>query len=438
MAEHNLTDGDGARERLRLRLDDDTTASARIKVIGVGGGGSNAVNRMVQVGLDGVEFIVANTDLQALRTNAAPIKLQIGSKLTKGLGAGADPNVGRQAALEDTDKILQTLDGADMIFVTTGLGGGTGTGAAPVIASLASELGALTIAVVTKPFKFEGRKRQTQAERGLDSLRECVDTIITIPNERLLTIIDRSTPLTDAFATADDVLRQAIQGISDLILVPGLINLDFADVKTIMHGMGMAMMGTGIGEGAERAVDAARRAISSPLLEGASVNGARGVIINVTGGPDLSLVEVSEASSIVQEAADEDANIIFGAVVDPVLKGRVKITVIATGFGAPSSSRTAAGSHTPVDMSAYAEQPRARATEPMSPPMAVASPDRSSSRFSVSRRPAVEVPMAPSSHPVALGSLPLVSSEAPPSEPLGADLDLDSYDVPAFLRRQEG
>src|SRR5947208_2907721 len=296
-------------KRLRLRLEEEISAGARIKVIGIGGGGSNAVNRMVQAGFEGVEFIVANTDLQALRTNAAPVKLQIGSKLTKGLGAGADPNVGRQAALEDTEKIIQALDGADMIFVTTGLGGGTGTGAAPVLASLASELGALTIAVVTKPFKFEGRKRHLQAERGLEALRDCVDTIITIPNERLLTIIDRTTTVTDAFATADDVLRQAIQGISDLILVPGLINLDFADVKTIMAGMGLAMMGTGIAEGEGRAVEAARRAISSPLLEGASVNGARGVIINVTGGPDLSLVEVSEASTIVQEAADEEANI---------------------------------------------------------------------------------------------------------------------------------
>src|SRR5207237_1200709 len=222
-----------------------------------------------------------------------------------------------------------------------GVGGGAGTGAAPVIASLATELGALTVAVVTKPFKFEGKKRQMQAERGLEALRECVDTIITIPNERLLTIIDRTTPMTDAFATADDVLRQAIQGISDLILVPGLINLDFADVKTIMAGMGLAMMGTGVAEGQDRAIEAARRAISSPLLEGASVNGSRGVIINVTGGPDLSLVEVSEASSIVQEAADEEANIIFGAVVDPGLKGKVKITVIATGFGPPQAARTA-------------------------------------------------------------------------------------------------
>src|SRR6184192_8968 len=291
----NTPNDQGRRDdRLRLRLDD--------------------------AKLDGVEFIVANTDLQALRENAAPVKIQIGSKLTKGLGAGADPNVGRSAALEDTDKIIQSLDGADMIFVTTGLGGGTGTGAAPVIASLASELGALTVAVVTKPFKFEGRKRQAQADRGLDALRECVDTIITIPNERLLTIIDRATPLTDAFATADEVLRQAIQGISDLILVPGLINLDFADVKTIMAGMGLAMMGTGVAEGQDRAIEAARRAISSPLLEGAAVTGARAVIINVTGGQDLSLVEVSEAASIVQQAADEEANIIFGAVVDPALR----------------------------------------------------------------------------------------------------------------------
>src|SRR5262245_1906520 len=356
-------DEPGDAKRLRLRLEEERTEmNARIKVIGVGGGGSNAVNRMVRAGFDGVEFMVANTDLQALQTNAAPVKLQIGAKLTKGLGCGADPNVGRSAALEDTEHIIQALDGADMIFVTAGLGGGTGTGAAPVIASLACELGALTVAVVTKPFKFEGKKRQLQAERGLDALRECVDTIITIPNERLLAIIDRSTPLTEAFATADDVLRQAIQGISDLIIVPGLINLDFADVKTIMNGMGMAMMGTGIAEGQDRALEAARLAISSPLLEGASVNGARGVIINVTGGPDLSLVEVSEASSIVQEAADEDANIIFGAVVDPALEGRVKITVIATGFGATASTRPAQpGLQTPVDMTQYAEPPRLRA-----------------------------------------------------------------------------
>src|SRR5919199_1451756 len=292
MGGHGMADQQAS--TLRLKLEEEGRTGARIKVVGVGGGGSNAVNRMVQAGLDGVEFIVANTDLQALKLNAAPNKIQIGAKLTKGLGAGADPNVGRQAALEDTETLVHALSGADMVFVTTGLGGGTGTGAAPVIASLASELGALTIAVVTKPFKFEGRKRQLQAEPGLQELRECVDTVITIPNERLLATISRTTSLTDAFTTADDVLRQAIQGISDLILVPGLINLDFADVKTIMAGMGLAIMGTGIAEGPDRAIEAARRAISSPLLEGASVTGSRGVIINVTGGAHLSPVGVGE------------------------------------------------------------------------------------------------------------------------------------------------
>jgi cell division protein FtsZ len=434
---HNTHDEEAARDakRLRLRLDDESHSGARIKVIGVGGGGSNAVNRMVKTGLEGVEFIVANTDLQALQYNAAPVKLQIGSKLTKGLGAGADPNVGRSAALEDTEKIIQALDGADMIFVTTGLGGGTGTGAGPVIASLASELGALTVAVVTKPFKFEGRKRQIQAERGLEALRDCVDTIITIPNERLLTIIDRSTPLTDAFGTADDVLRQAIQGISDLILVPGLINLDFADVKTIMSGMGFAMMGTGMGEGSDRATDAARRAISSPLLEGASVNGARGVIINVTGGPDLSLMEVSEASTIVQEAADEDANIIFGAVVDPALKGKIKITVIATGFGPAETMRaTSTGAQTPVDMSHYADHARARAAEAVA---ASAAADRlTGPRMSIARRSLVDLPIASPGVPSAVAGR---ADAAGHGEDGGADLDLGAnFDVPAFLRRQEG
>jgi cell division protein FtsZ len=427
-------------KRLRLRLEEEISAGARIKVIGIGGGGSNAVNRMVQAGFEGVEFIVANTDLQALRTNAAPVKLQIGSKLTKGLGAGADPNVGRQAALEDTEKIIQALDGADMIFVTTGLGGGTGTGAAPVVASLASELGALTVAVVTKPFKFEGKKRQIQAEKGLDALRDCVDTIITIPNERLLTIIDRTTPLTDAFCTADDVLRQAIQGISDLILVPGLINLDFADVKTIMAGMGLAMMGTGVAEGQDRAVEAARRAISSPLLEGASVNGARGVIINVTGGPDLSLVEVNEASCIVQEAADEDANIIFGAVVDPALKGRVKITVIATGFGAQIATRPLnSGAHTPIDMTPYTEQARVRADAAVLSGTAMPAP-----RLSINRRPLFDLPLgaaggsasAPASQAIQLDEELPSDMKKPDMEP---DFELPStFDVPAFLRRQEG
>jgi cell division protein FtsZ len=411
--------GDMARlQALRLTLEEEARTGARIKVIGVGGGGGNAVNRMVQVGLDGVEFIVANTDLQALQNNSAHVKLQIGAKLTKGLGAGADPNVGRQAALEDTDKIIQALTGADMIFVTTGLGGGTGTGAAPIIASLGSELGALTVAVVTRPFTFEGRKRAMQAELGLDALRDCVDTVITIPNERLLSIIERTTSLTDAFSTADDVLRQAIQGISDLILVPGLINLDFADVKTIMSGMGVAMMGTGISSGETRAINAAKLAISSPLLEGASVQGARGVIINVTGGADLSLVEVSEASCIIQEAAHEEANIIFGAVVDPRLEGRVKITVIATGFDQGRGNRAPlpGAQTTPVDLHDYTARLRGQ-TE-----AAAAAP-----RFSISRRPIIEMPAEAAS-----------AMSMPADGPDHATAEESSpLDVPAFLRRQE-
>jgi cell division protein FtsZ len=311
---------------------DEEQLGARIKVIGVGGGGGNAVNRMIQAGIKGIEFMVANTDVQAMRNSLAPVKLQIGGKLTKGLGAGANPEIGKQAALEDTDRILEALSGADMIFITTGMGGGTGTGAAPIIASLAAELGALTVAVVTKPFGFEGKRRRIQAEQGIRSLRETVDTLITIPNERLLNFVERATSLNEAFTIADDILRQAVQGISDLITVPGEINLDFADVKTIMHGMGMALMGTGVSSGEHRAVEAAQRAISSPLLEEASIEGAKGVLINITGGPDMTLFEVHEAASIIQEAADEEANIIFGTVIDPRMKDEVKVTVIATGF----------------------------------------------------------------------------------------------------------
>jgi cell division protein FtsZ len=313
-------------------LYDEDQLTAKIKVIGVGGGGGNAVNRMIQAGIKGVEFLVANTDVQAMRHALAPNKVQIGAKLTKGLGAGANPEVGKQAALEDTDRILEALSGADMIFITTGMGGGTGTGAAPIIASLAAELGALTVAVVTKPFAFEGKRRRVQAEQGIRALRDTVDTLITIPNERLLNFVERATSLSDSFKIADDILRQAVQGISDLITVPGEINLDFADVKTIMHGMGMALMGTGVSSGEHRAVEAAQRAISSPLLEEASIEGAKGVLINITGGPDMTLFEVHEAASIIQEAADEEANIIFGTVIDPRMKDEVKVTVIATGF----------------------------------------------------------------------------------------------------------
>ncbi|MGH9383829.1 MAG: cell division protein FtsZ [Vicinamibacterales bacterium] len=416
------------KETLRLTLDEDARLGARIKVVGVGGGGSNAVTRMVNAGITGVEFIVVNTDVQALRANPAPIKIQIGSKLTKGLGAGADPNVGRQAALEDTDELIQALSGADMVFVTTGLGGGTGTGGAPVIASLATELGALTIAVVTKPFKFEGQRRRRQAEVGLEALREAVDTVITIPNERLLSVIDRNTSMLDAFLTADDVLRQAIQGISDLILVPGLINLDFADVKTIMSGMGVAMMGTASAEGPTRAVDAASRAISSPLLEDTSVNGARGVIVNVTGGDDMSLVEVNEALTIIQESAHEDAEIIFGAVVDATLRGRVKITVIATGFDHVKPDRATPSSplQTPVDMQAYTSQFRTTAD-----PAPAGAP-----RMSMGRRandPPISGPV-----PVATGQHAVDGLELGLSQARGDFEGTLELDVPAFLRRSEG
>src|SRR5687768_1436730 len=425
-------------DKLRLTLDPDGRKAANIKVVGVGGGGSNAVNRMVEVGLGGVEFIVANTDVQALDHARAAQKMQIGHKLTKGLGAGADPNIGRQAALEDTDNIIQTLSGADMIFVTTGLGGGTGTGAAPVIASLASELGALTIAVVTKPFKFEGRKRALQAEAGLEGLRECVDTVITIPNERLLSIIDRRTSLNDAFVLADDVLRQAIQGISDLILVPGLINLDFADVKTIMSGMGVAMMGTGTAEGEGRAITAAQKAISSPLLEDSSVNGARGVIINVTGGPDMSLMEVNEASSIIQEAAHEEANIIFGAVIDPSLNGKIKITVIATGFERRGSrALSSAALQTPVDLHHYTAHLASRAEQPVEQPLAQAAGQRQPlPPLNVSRRAPIDLTLpAMTAGPLTGAGTGAFSGTKSPRE--GEVVEQASpLDVPAFLRRQ--
>jgi len=305
---------------------------ANIKVVGIGGGGGNAVNRMIEAGIEGVQFLVTNTDLQALKNSWASVKLQIGEKLTRGLGAGGDPEIGRQSALEDTEKIIEALEGADMVFITTGLGGGTGTGGAPIIASLASELGALTVAVVTRPFRFEGRRRQRQAEQGLGELRECVDTLITIPNERLLNAVSKGTPFVESFRLADDVLRQAVQGISDIITVPGLINVDFADVKTIMSGMGMALMGTGSAAGDNRALESTQRAVSSPLLEEASIEGAKGLLVNVTGGADLTLFEVNEAMSVIHDSADPDANIIFGAVLDERLADEMKITVIATGF----------------------------------------------------------------------------------------------------------
>lgn len=306
--------------------------SARIKVIGVGGGGGNAVNTMISYSLKGVDFIIANTDAQALGASGAPNKIQIGMEITRGLGAGSNPEVGRKSAIESRDQIQKHLAGADMIFVTAGLGGGTGTGAAPVIAELARESGALTVAVVTKPFMFEGKKRNAQADEGIAQLRENVDTLIVVPNQRLLSLGGRNLSLLESFKKADDILYQAVKGISDLIMVPGLINLDFADVKNIMCNMGMALMGTGTATGENRAVEAAQKSISSPLLEDNSIQGARGILLNITAGPDLSLYEVNEASSLIQAEAHEDANVIFGTVIDETMGDEIRITVIATGF----------------------------------------------------------------------------------------------------------
>ena len=318
-------------EDMRIQFHEEVMQPARIKVIGVGGGGGNAVNRMIAAEMEGVEFIAANTDVQALKLSQAPVKLQLGVRLTAGLGAGANPDVGRRAALEDSEKIIEALEGADMVFVTAGLGGGTGTGAAPVIASLASEMGILTVAVITCPFAFEGKRRRQQAERGLQELLESVDTVIVIPNEKLLAVA-KDAGFFESFRIADDVLRQGVQGISDIITIPGIINRDFADVKTTMAGMGHAVMGTAVRSGENRAKEAAQAAMASPLLEAGGIDGARGILINITGSSSLKLSEVNQASSLIQEAAHEDANIIFGAVLDEKMGEEVKITVIATGF----------------------------------------------------------------------------------------------------------
>ncbi|MCX7269959.1 MAG: cell division protein FtsZ [Burkholderiales bacterium] len=410
----------------------DFNPETQIRVIGVGGGGGNAVEHMITSGVRGVEFICANTDAQALKVSSASRVIQLGDS---GLGAGSKPERGQAAAEAAVDSIREVLQGANMVFITAGMGGGTGTGGASVVAQIARELGALTVAVVTKPFGFEGKRRRKHADIGISRLRECVDTIITIPNERLLSIIDRSTPMTEAFVTADDVLRQAIQGISDLILVPGLINLDFADVKAIMSGMGVAMMGTGVAEGEGRALAAARAAISSPLLEDSRVEGARGVIINVTGGPDLGLMEVGEASAVIQEAAHEDANIIFGAVVDPNLVGRVKITVIATGFD--GIGRAATSKYvTPTEFSGWEVESKriaAAAHEGVEPAareaagMPVVITSRAmpaiAPQFQVERRPAFEM------------ALPLAAPDPDADALRLEDIDL-SLDVPAFLRQK--
>ncbi|MCJ7803504.1 MAG: cell division protein FtsZ [Desulfobacterales bacterium] len=323
-----------------IEFDENKNLAAKVKVIGIGGGGNNALNTMISYQLSGVDFIAANTDAQALAENMAPIKLQLGENLTKGLGAGANPEVGRKAALEDVEKIREVLKGADMVFITAGLGGGTGTGGGPVIAEVAREMGALTVAIVTKPFHFEGKKRMKQAEEGLANLKMTADALITIPNQRLLSISGKSMTLLEAFKKADEVLYHAAKGISDIIVGHGIINLDFADVRTVMVETGMALMGTGIASGENRSVEAAQRAISSPLLEDITIEGARGLLINITGGENMTLSEINEATSLVQKEAHEDANVIWGMVVDKAMKEEIRVTVIATGFGKKEEKRT--------------------------------------------------------------------------------------------------
>jgi cell division protein FtsZ len=333
-------------------VDQQNSMTARIKVIGIGGGGGNAVNTMIGARLFGVDFMVANTDAQSLEASHAPVRVQLGGLVTKGLGAGANPEIGRRAALEDQEQIREYLEGSDMIFITAGMGGGTGTGGAPVVARIAREVGALTVGVVTKPFIFEGKKRQRQAEDGIEELKQSVDTLIVIPNQRLLSIAAKTTTMIEAFHKADDVLLQAVRGISDLIITPGLINLDFADVRTVMAEMGLALMGAASASGENRAIEAAQKAISSPLLEDISIQGARGVLINITGGPDLCLHEVNEAASMIQEEAHDDANIIFGAVIDENMADEIRITVIATGFGEEKEETKAAPVQVQVPLAA--------------------------------------------------------------------------------------
>ena len=396
---------------------------AKIKVIGVGGGGCNAVNSMISSGLSGVDFIVANTDVQALAGNRAPFKVQLGPQLTRGLGAGANPEIGRAAALEDRDRLSELLEGADMIFVTCGMGGGTGTGATPVIAEVARELGALTVGVVTKPFGFEGSRRARQAEAGIEALRGSVDTLITIPNQRLMTIADKRTPLLESFRRADQVLLNAVQGIVELIQNHGYVNVDFADARAVMADRGMALMGTGFGSGQDRCMDAMNAAISSPLLEDISIDGATGMLINITGPDDLSLTEVDEALSLVREAAHEDANIIFGSVVDSKMEDEVKITIIATGFEAPRPERS------------LAEHPGQPAGRTLSAPVAPAAAQTPAlaGRTTPPPLPKEEYALA-GSQSRAAGSLLTKGNYAQIVRDVGAELS-DELDIPTFLRR---
>jgi cell division protein FtsZ len=422
---------------LRICFNEEARNDARIKVIGVGGGGNNAVNRMIDSGMEHIEFIVANTDLQALRMSRAGTKIQLGVKLTNGLGAGANPEIGRKGALEDSDKIIEALEGADMVFVTAGLGGGTGTGAAPIIASLASEMGALTVAVVTKPFAFEGKRRMQQAERGISELMESVDTTIVIPNEKLLAVAENA-GFFESFRIADDILRQGVQGISDIITIPGIINRDFADVKAIMAGMGYAVMGTATAAGEHRTVEAAQRAIASPLLEAGAIDGARGILINITGSNSLKLAEVQQACTIIQGAAHEDANIIFGAVLDEKMKDAVKITVIATGFKEEDMHRARHHEiYDPVilsrevsrDVSREASRQRKHFDEPetVAEPEPVFVPE---SAFESDPAPVAFRESAPGNAPCA----EVISLDAMRSA--GPSYQAEDLDVPAFLRKR--
>jgi cell division protein FtsZ len=409
-----------------IELVENVDPGARIKVIGAGGCGGNAVNHMIAAGLRNVDFIAVNTDTQALQNNKAPLVIQMGTQLTRGRGTGGNPEIGRKAALEDEDRLREVLTEAEMVFVTAGMGGGTGTGSAPVIARIARESGALTVGVVTKPFQFEGRKRMGQAEEGLRELKNAVDTLITIPNQRLLSIASRTTSLKEAFQKADDVLLQAVRGISELVTVHGLINLDFADVRSIMAEMGMAMMGAARAAGENRAVEAAQRAISSPLLEDVSIKGARGLLINVTGGPDMSLYEVNEAASLIQEEAHEDANIIFGAVIDEKIADEIHVTVIATGFGDRdfTTMRHATSYSSPMTAPGYSSSGapvtapvQASFTRPMDP---------------------VQQPLTPPPvQPPAVASIPphATSFAGKPVRRLGMIVDENSLDIPAFKRR---
>ncbi len=460
-SQHNHTPAMATDDNLRIQYQDEVPRGAKIKVIGVGGGGGNAVNRMIEAGVEGVEFIVANTDAQALRSSKAPVKLQLGMKLTSGLGAGANPDVGRRAAIEDSEKIIEALEGADMVFVTAGLGGGTGTGAAPVIASLASEMGALTVAVITRPFAFEGKRRLLQADRGVEELLESVDTMIVIPNERLLKVA-KDAGFFESFRIADDVLRQGVQGISDIITIPGIINRDFADVKTTMSGMGYAVMGTAMRGGPNRATEAAHAAMSSPLLEEGAIDGARGILINISGSSSLKLSEVNEASTIIQNSAHEDANIIFGAVLDESLGDDIKITVIATGFRpesspvpherlqqpfAASSAEQGAQSGRKASYTGGASSMKPRFASEMEEETTQASPTTATSQDLNKSQPGTRVPsvqqeeMAPvvaqtSSAAVQnSGTLKAAGRERGLTE--SADVEDRQLDVPAYLRRNE-